>query len=65
DTGAGIPPDKIGRIFEAYYSTRPEGSGLGLSTARKIIGAHGGRIDVQSEPGKGAAFTIRLPRQIP
>jgi len=65
DTGAGIPPDRIGRIFDAYYSTRPEGSGLGLSTARKIIGAHGGRIDVQSEPGKGAAFTIRLPRRIP
>ncbi len=64
DTGNGIPEDRIGHIFDAYYSTRPDGSGLGLSTARKIILAHGGRIDVQSEAGNGATFTIRLPRQI-
>ena len=49
------------RIFDAFFSTRPAGSGLGLPTARKIIEAHGGTIQVQSEPGKGSQFTVRLP----
>ncbi len=63
DTGPGIAPDKLPHIFDAYFSSRRDGTGLGLSTARKIILAHGGSIDVQSEEGKGASFTIRLPRQ--
>ncbi len=49
------------RIFDAFFSTRPAGSGLGLPTTRKIVEAHGGTIQVQSEPGKGSQFTIRLP----
>ena len=61
DTGSGIDPDKLPNIFDAYYSSRPEGSGLGLSTARKIVEAHNGTISVDSEPGKGALFTIKLP----
>ncbi|MEX2137661.1 MAG: ATP-binding protein, partial [Pirellulales bacterium] len=48
-------------IFEAFYSTKPSGSGLGLPTAKKIVEAHGGRIGVQSEPGRGTMFTIALP----
>jgi signal transduction histidine kinase len=61
DTGAGMTDEVRARIFDAFYSTRPEGSGLGLPTTRKIIEGHGGTIHVQSEPGKGSRFTIRLP----
>jgi signal transduction histidine kinase len=61
DTGVGIEKDKIERIFDAYYSSRPSGSGLGLPTARKIIAQHGGEVTVASELGKGTIFTIRLP----
>ena len=61
DTGPGIAEDARLRIFDAYYSTRLDGTGLGLSTARKIMKAHQGSIDVQSEPGKGTSFTIELP----
>lgn len=63
DTGSGIAPDKLPRIFDVYYSSRPRGSGLGLATAKKIIEAHSGTIKVDSEPGKGTSFTIRLPVQ--
>jgi signal transduction histidine kinase len=51
----------IAKIFKPFFSTRPGGSGLGLPTTRKIVEAHGGAIDVQSEPGHGTKFTIRLP----
>jgi len=61
DTGKGIPPDKLEHIFDAYYSLRPQGTGLGLPTTRKIIEAHNGTITAQSTPGKGASFSIRLP----
>lgn len=61
DTGCGIPPERQAKVFDAFYSTRPGGSGLGLATARKIVEAHGGRITLQSEPGKGSRFTIYLP----
>jgi signal transduction histidine kinase len=61
DTGVGMTEEVRARIFDAFFSTRPAGSGLGLPTARKIIEAHGGTIQVQSEPGKGSQFTVRLP----
>lgn len=61
DTGSGIPPERLEHIFDAYYSSRPQGSGLGLPTARKIVKAHNGSITVNSEIGKGTSFTIRLP----
>ena len=48
-------------IFDAFYSTKDGGSGLGLPTAHKVIDAHGGRIDVQSEVGRGTQFTIEFP----
>ena len=63
DTGAGISPDKLPHIFEAYYTSRPQGSGLGLPTVKKIIEAHKGSISVNSEPGKGTSFEIRLSLQ--
>lgn len=63
DTGEGITPERLPHIFDAYYSSRPQGSGLGLPTAKKIIEAHKGSITVDSEPGKGTSFTIKLPIQ--
>jgi signal transduction histidine kinase len=61
DTGKGIPADRLAHIFEPYQSSRPNGTGLGLATVKKIIDAHKGSISVASEPGKGTAFTISLP----
>jgi two-component system, NtrC family, sensor histidine kinase HydH len=61
DTGVGMTDEVRARIFDAFFSTRPEGSGLGLPTTRKIIDGHRGTIHVQSEPGKGSRFTILLP----
>ena len=63
DTGSGISPDKLPNIFDIYYSSRPQGSGLGLPTAKKIVEAHNGTITVDSVPGKGTLFTIKLPVQ--
>ena len=63
DTGHGIAPERLPQLFDAYHSSRPRGSGLGLPTAKKIIDAHKGTITVNSEPGKGTSFTIRLPLQ--
>jgi signal transduction histidine kinase len=61
DTGQGMPPDVAARAFEPFFSTKPGGSGLGLATARKIVEAHGGTIELQSAVGHGTKFSIRLP----
>lgn len=61
DTGIGIPSESLPQIFDAFYSTRRGGCGLGLPTVRKIVEAHGGTIGVESEPGKGSRFAVRLP----
>ena len=53
--------DKIDKIFDPYYSSRPDGSGLGLATAKRIVKAHKGTIAVAAEQGKGTSFTIELP----
>jgi signal transduction histidine kinase len=65
DTGVGMTPEVQARIFDPFFSTRSGGSGLGLPTTRKIIEAHGGSIQVQSEAGKGTQFTIDLPAVAP
>jgi signal transduction histidine kinase len=61
DTGCGMDGRTASKMFEAFYSTKPGGSGLGLPTTQKIIDAHGGRISVQSELGHGTQITIELP----
>jgi len=67
DDGPGIPPEERRHIFDPYYSARQAGRGLGmgLSKAWRIVTNHGGRIDVDSEPGEGTVFTITLPRSRP
>ena len=63
DNGSGISPENMNRIFEPFFTTKPIGSGtgLGLSLSYSIVNKHGGRIDVESEPGKGTCFTVHLP----
>jgi len=61
DTGRGMDQNTAMHMFEAFYSTKDGGSGLGLPTARKGIEAHGGRIDVQSAAGRGTQFTLEFP----
>ena len=61
DTGPGIAPDRAGKIFQPYFTTKKGGTGLGLPTARRIIEEHGGSITVHSEPGRGSDFRVTLP----
>jgi len=61
DTGCGIAPEDLDRIYRPYFSTKRNGTGLGLPTARRILEEHGGAIRVQSEKGKGSRFTLALP----
>jgi signal transduction histidine kinase len=67
DTGPGIVLEEQERIFEPFYRGRqarrfPQGLGLGLTIARDVVNAHGGRLDLTSTPGEGSRFTIRLPK---
>jgi two-component system, cell cycle sensor histidine kinase and response regulator CckA len=61
DRGTGIPPEILPRIFDTFFSTKPEGSGIGLATCRQIILAHGGTIKARSKPNVGTEFRIWLP----
>ena len=65
DTGRGIPADALPKIFKPFFTTRSEGTGLGLSLANGIVQSHGGRIEVSSAPGKGSQFQIWLPVERP
>lgn len=62
DNGRGMPPDVVARLFEPFFTTRAEGTGLGLAIARGVARAHGGGIDVESEPGVGTEFVLTVSR---
>jgi signal transduction histidine kinase len=62
DTGSGIPPELLPRVFEPYVTTKTKGLGLGLAIARRIVEVHGGRIEAESGAGQGARFRVTLPR---
>jgi signal transduction histidine kinase len=61
DNGCGIPPDKLDRIFNPFFTTKEKGTGLGMAISRKIVEAHAGTMDVASEPGRGTEFVVTLP----
>jgi signal transduction histidine kinase len=65
DTGRGITPEEMGRLFEPFFTTKgTHGTGLGLAVTWGIVEGHGGSIAVESEPGRGTRFTVRLPYQV-
>ena len=65
DAGGGIPEERLGRIFDPFYTTKTRGTGLGLAITRKVIEAHGGSVEVTSRVGAGTTFTISLPAAPP
>jgi len=65
DQGPGLDPDSLERIFYPFFTTKRDGSGIGLSVAQKIVDAHGGRIDVESRVGEGARFRVVVPLRPP
>ena len=65
DTGEGIPEENIAKVFEPYFTTKAHGLGLGLSLCKKYLEAHGVRIELKSDVGKGTTFIVKLPLNQP
>jgi signal transduction histidine kinase len=61
DNGPGIPPEMLDKIFVPFFSTKTEGSGIGLPLSRQILRNHGGQLSAASEPGKGTTFRASIP----
>jgi signal transduction histidine kinase len=61
DNGCGIAEDKLAKIFNPFYTTKKNGTGLGMGIAKKVMDAHSGRIEVQSKPGTGTEFRLSIP----
>jgi two-component system sensor histidine kinase AtoS len=61
DTGAGMSEETLSRAFDLFFTTKPEGTGLGMALARSVIDLHGGSLDVHSAPGRGTRVRVRLP----
>jgi signal transduction histidine kinase len=61
DTGPGIPPENLVKLFQPLFTTKTKGIGLGLAVSQKLVEANGGKIEVESAVGKGSAFTVYLP----
>jgi PAS domain S-box-containing protein len=65
DTGVGLPAEKLDQIFNAFFTTKPQGTGMGLAISRSIIESHGGRLWAEANNGRGAIFRFTLPQQTP
>jgi signal transduction histidine kinase len=61
DTGVGLPPGKADELFDAFFTTKPQGSGMGLAISKSIVESHGGRIWANGDGGRGATFHFTLP----
>ncbi len=61
DEGPGIPPEVRERFLEPFYSTKPDGTGLGLCIAARIMAQHGGRLELEPQSGHGASFAVWIP----
>ena len=64
DTGVGISPERLSRVFDPFYTTKEKGVGLGMAITHRIIEDHKGTIDVQSQVGLGTTFTVHLPANL-
>ena len=64
DTGVGLPAENVNEIFNAFFTTKPEGSGMGLAISRSIIESHGGRLWATGNDGRGATFQLSLPAEV-
>jgi signal transduction histidine kinase len=62
DTGRGVPPEDLPRLFDLYFTTKADGTGVGLAVSQQIVTAHGGTIEVDSRPGEGTRMTVKIPR---
>jgi two-component system sensor histidine kinase PilS (NtrC family) len=65
DDGPGIEPAHLPRLFTPFFTTKERGTGLGLATVQRIVDAHGGAISVESSPGRGTTFVVRIPFDVP
>ncbi len=63
DTGIGLPPERAEKVFDAFFTTKPQGTGMGLSISRSIIESHGGRLWATGNPDRGATFQCTLPAE--
>jgi signal transduction histidine kinase len=64
DTGVGLPPQEVDQIFNAFFTTKPHGTGMGLRISRSIVESHGGRLWATANSGRGATFHLTLPTKI-
>jgi signal transduction histidine kinase len=61
DTGAGMSAEEVGKLFEPFYTTKPRGTGLGMTVVSRVVEQNGGRVGVRSAPGEGTTFSLVLP----
>jgi signal transduction histidine kinase len=64
DTGVGLPAEKMDQVFSAFFTTKPQGSGMGVAISRSIVESHGGRLWASANAGGGATFHFTLPIQV-